>query len=219
MITLTIAAGRAIKKFSLNLSVILQPCPLQAAMVVSEIKDRLSPNIAPLMTEAMQQRHGKAGGLCNGSADGDNQRNCADRGAHGERYKTADDEKHRNRELRRNQRENEVGNAVCGGSADNADKNPCQHEDENHRDNTRVADAGAHNGKLIIERQGAVLQTGNKQGNQKYDNNRDFVNAPISMRRPYSNNMPRPKYKTTNTNMGSNAFPFLFSIFFFLPMR
>lgn len=35
----------------------------------------------------------------------------------------------------------------------------------------------AHNGKLIIERQGAVLQTGNKQGNQKYDNNRDFVKA------------------------------------------
>lgn len=123
------------------------------------------------------KRHGKAGGLCNGNADGDNQRNCADRGAHGERYKTADDEKHRNRELRRNQRENEVGNAVCGGSADNADKNPCQHEDENHRDNIRVADAGAHNGKLIIERQGAVLQTGNKQGNQKYDNNRDFVKA------------------------------------------
>ena len=25
--------------------------------------------------------------------------------------------------------------------------------------------------------QGAVLQTGNKQGNQKYDNNRDFVKA------------------------------------------
>ena len=71
-------------------------------------------------------------------------------------------------------RENEVGNAVCGGSADNADKNPCQHEDENHRDNIRVADTGAHNGKLIIELQGTVLQTGNKQGNQKYDNNRDL---------------------------------------------
>lgn len=82
-----------------------------------------------------------------------------------------------NRELWWNQRENEVGNAVCGGSADNADKNPCQHEDENHRDNIRVADAGAHNGKLIIELQGTVLQTGNKQGNQKYDNNRDFVKA------------------------------------------
>ena len=42
------------KKFSLNLSVILQPCPLHAAIVVSEIKDRLSPNIAPPMTVAIQ---------------------------------------------------------------------------------------------------------------------------------------------------------------------
>lgn len=147
------------------------------------------------MTEAMQRGTEKPEAFGNGNADGDNQRNCADRGAHGERYKTADDEKHRNRELRRNQRENEVGNAVCGGSADNADKNPCQHEDENHRDNIRVADAGAHNGKLIIERQGAVLQTGNKQGNQKYDNNRDFDKSPFRCSRPYSNNMPRPNIK------------------------
>ena len=47
-----IAAGNAIKKFSLNLSFILQPCPLHAAMVVSDIKDKLSPNIEPPMTVA-----------------------------------------------------------------------------------------------------------------------------------------------------------------------
>ena len=47
------AAGRAMWKFSRNLSFIAQPCPLQAAMVVSEMKLRLSPNIAPPMTEPM----------------------------------------------------------------------------------------------------------------------------------------------------------------------
>ena len=52
MTRLATAAGSAMKKFSLNLSVILQPCPLHAAIVVSEIKDRLSPNIAPPMTDA-----------------------------------------------------------------------------------------------------------------------------------------------------------------------
>ena len=31
-----------------------QPCPLHAAMVVSEINDKLSPNIAPPTTEPMQ---------------------------------------------------------------------------------------------------------------------------------------------------------------------
>ena len=44
------AAGRAIQKLALNLSFMAQPWLLQAAMVVSEIKDRLSPNIAPPMT-------------------------------------------------------------------------------------------------------------------------------------------------------------------------
>ena len=46
----TSAAGRAMPKFSRNLSFMAQPCPLQAAMVVSEIKERLSPNMAPPMT-------------------------------------------------------------------------------------------------------------------------------------------------------------------------
>ena len=53
MITsVTSAAGKAILKFSRNLSFIWQPCPWQAAMVVSEMNDRLSPNMAPPMTEA-----------------------------------------------------------------------------------------------------------------------------------------------------------------------
>ena len=38
-------------KFSRNLSFIWQPWPWQAAMVVSEMNDRLSPNMAPPMTE------------------------------------------------------------------------------------------------------------------------------------------------------------------------
>ena len=37
-------------KFSRNLSFMAQPCPLQAAMVVSEIKERLSTNMAPPIT-------------------------------------------------------------------------------------------------------------------------------------------------------------------------
>ena len=46
----TRAAGSAILKLARNLSFIAHPCPLQAAMVVSEIKERLSPNIAPPIT-------------------------------------------------------------------------------------------------------------------------------------------------------------------------
>ena len=41
------AAGRAILKFILNLSFNSQPCVRVAAIVVSEIMDKLSPNIAP----------------------------------------------------------------------------------------------------------------------------------------------------------------------------
>ena len=51
MIKVTTAAGRAIQKFSLNLSFIAHPCPLHAAIVVSDINDKLSPNIAPPITD------------------------------------------------------------------------------------------------------------------------------------------------------------------------
>ncbi len=54
-INATIAAGRAIQKFALNLSFILHPCPEVAATVVSEMNERLSPNIAPPITVATQK--------------------------------------------------------------------------------------------------------------------------------------------------------------------
>ena len=54
-----IAAGRTILKFSRNLSRISQPCVLTAAMVVSEIIERLSPNIAPQTTAPAQIAIGK----------------------------------------------------------------------------------------------------------------------------------------------------------------
>ena len=53
------AAGRAILKLARNLSFISVPWVEQAAMVVSEIKLRLSPNIAPPMTEAMHSGRSK----------------------------------------------------------------------------------------------------------------------------------------------------------------
>ena len=54
MMIVMIAAGNAIGKFSLNLSFILQPCVFVAAIVVSEMKERLSPNIEPPITAPTQ---------------------------------------------------------------------------------------------------------------------------------------------------------------------
>ena len=51
-IIVSIAAGKAIYEFILNLSFISTPCVLVAAIVVSEITDKLSPNIAPPITAA-----------------------------------------------------------------------------------------------------------------------------------------------------------------------
>ena len=48
------AAGRTMRKFSRNLSFISHPCVLTAAIVVSDIIDRLSPNMAPHTTAPMQ---------------------------------------------------------------------------------------------------------------------------------------------------------------------
>ena len=64
------AAGSAIQKFSRNLSFIAQPCPLQAAMVVSEMKERLSPNIAPPITDPTQSAAGKPDALATSAAMG-----------------------------------------------------------------------------------------------------------------------------------------------------
>ena len=49
--TVSTEAGKAIFPFIRNLSFISQPCDWVAAMVVSEIKERLSPNIAPPKSE------------------------------------------------------------------------------------------------------------------------------------------------------------------------
>ena len=50
---MAMAAGKTIRKFVLNLSLICVFCVRTAAMVVSEIKERLSPNIAPPTTAAI----------------------------------------------------------------------------------------------------------------------------------------------------------------------
>ena len=52
------AAGSTMRKFCLNLSLISQPWVFTAAMVVSEIMDRLSPNMAPQTTEPMHMGRG-----------------------------------------------------------------------------------------------------------------------------------------------------------------
>ena len=59
MAIVAIAAGRTIKKLALNLSFISQPCVFTAAMVVSEIMERLSPNIAPHTTAPIHTAIGK----------------------------------------------------------------------------------------------------------------------------------------------------------------
>ncbi len=53
-ISVAMAAGRAILKFALNLSFISTPCVFVAAIVVSLMKERLSPNIAPPTIVATQ---------------------------------------------------------------------------------------------------------------------------------------------------------------------
>ena len=48
-----------ILKFALNLSFILHPCPLQTAIVVSLIRERLTPKKDPLITLATHNAMGK----------------------------------------------------------------------------------------------------------------------------------------------------------------
>ena len=54
MARVMIAAGKVMKKLTRNLSFILHPCELVAAIVVSEINERLSPKKAPPTTIAVR---------------------------------------------------------------------------------------------------------------------------------------------------------------------
>ena len=53
------AAGVVMKKFTLNLSLMLHPCELVAAIVVSEMNERLSPKKAPPTTTAVSRAAGE----------------------------------------------------------------------------------------------------------------------------------------------------------------
>ena len=128
------AAGRAIQKFSRNLSFISQPCPLQAAIVVSEMKERLSPNMDPPMTEATQSASEKAGGLGNSRGDRHEKRDRSDGGSHGRGDEAGNDKEHSDGILCRNPGEHEIGNALCTAPSDNADKRACGEEDQQHCD-------------------------------------------------------------------------------------
>ena len=64
------AAGSAILKLARNFSFIWQPWVEQAAMVVSEINDRLSPNMLPPMTDATHSGRLKPESLATATAMG-----------------------------------------------------------------------------------------------------------------------------------------------------
>ena len=64
------AAGVVMKKFTLNLSLMLHPCELVAAIVVSEMNDRLSPKKAPPTTTAVSRAAGEPVDCANPAAMG-----------------------------------------------------------------------------------------------------------------------------------------------------
>ena len=81
MMIVIIAPGSTILKLTLNLSLIFVFCVLTAAIVVSEIIDRLSPNIAPPTTVAMANAAGTSV-ACATKTYWCNSCNCANRSPH-----------------------------------------------------------------------------------------------------------------------------------------
>ena len=131
-------------------------------MVVSEMNDRLSPNMAP---RGRRHRHG----------DGRDERDGAHRRAHGKRHEAAHHEQHRHGVLSGNDRQHEIGHRLGGIAPDRAHKHAGRHEDEDHRDNGLVADAAPHDDELVVEGEAAILEARHQKCHQKDHHDGDIV--------------------------------------------
>ena len=156
-----IAAGSAIGKFSLNLSFILQPCVFVAAIVVSEMKERLSPNIEPPITAPTQSG-----------------RLSSARRTHRHRDYTCDHEQSDDRKIRRDDRKQQICSTrrtAC--SLCDAAERTCHQEDEQHRCDVLITYAGCTDFYFFIKIKIPVLYESHHQAEHECDYRRHYVKS------------------------------------------
>ena len=178
--SVTSAAGSAMRKFVRNLSFISQPCVLQAAMVVSEMNERLSPNIAPPMTDPMHSARWNPDAFATATAMGTISVIVP------QDVPMAVETKHEttNRTATANRagdmRKHEICDRFCAASAHDADEHTGCQKDQDHRHDILVADALCHDLQLVVERQRPVLQAGDEDRGQERHNDRNVVKAHLN---------------------------------------
>ena len=146
-------------------------------MVVSEIKLRLSPNMAPLMTEPMLQRHGEPAGRSCSHGDRRDQRDGSDAGSHRNGHEAAHAKEHRNGVARGDDREHEVSHTLCAAPTNDADENAGLQKDQNHGHDVLITDALTHKSKLVFKGERTILKTGNQKRSEKNDHDRDVIKS------------------------------------------
>ena len=99
--------------------------------------------------------------------DGREQRDGANRRAHGGGNEARHDEQNGHRKLRGDDRQHEIGHTLRAAAAHYAHKRACCQKDQQHRDDVGVAQTAAHDRELLIEGDLAVLQAGGKNRHQK----------------------------------------------------
>ena len=131
-------------------------------MVVSEMKERLSPNMAPPMTDATQRAREKP--------------EVSDT-AVGSRDKARYHKENSNGKTGRDKRQHQISNAFSAASSYDTDKGSGCQEDEKHGDDVLISDALPHQLQFPVKGKRTVLETGRQDRKHKCDNNRNVVKA------------------------------------------
>lgn len=143
-------------------------------MVVSEMNDRLSPNMAPPMTEATHS--GRLNPEAAATAgDRRDERDGAHRRAHRKRHEAAHHEQHRHGVLGGNDRQHEVGHRLGGITSHGANEHAGRHEDKDHGDDGLVPDASAHDDELVVKGKAAILEARHQKRHQKDHHDGDVI--------------------------------------------
>lgn len=126
-------------------------------MVVSEIMERLSPNMAPEATAAMHRTTSEAVASLMETAKGARAEMVPTR-CHGDGHEAGDQEQARHRELAGQVVQEQIDRAVgAAGGLDRAGKGACGQKDQAHGEDVLIRHPVGHYLQLGVEVQGPVL--------------------------------------------------------------
>ena len=133
---------------------------------------------------ADEKGHGQVGAVHDLHRNGDQDRDRTHTGAHGHGDQAGDDKETGNGQITGYNIQHEIGRARCAaGLTGQTAESACHQEDEEHDDDVVIPDPLRADVHLFIEAERPVLGKGDDQGQAKGDDDRDHIEAHLSLDR------------------------------------